>query len=297
MQVFFQNKNKILKKAVILNFDGSLSCSDIDTVDLRNEEEKFRYFTSLSNISGISSIASEYLKTKKIFHIGNGDLHHISYAILCALKIPDLHIVVFDNHPDNMIFPFGIHCGSWVYHAAKLPFVSRVSVIGITSKDISGINILQNRYYPLRNGKVNYYCLRKVPKITSMFSKGGVKDIRNKRENLHEFINSEIIKSGEPVYLSIDKDVLSESSARSTWDQGVLSTDELMKCIDSFADQIVAADICGEISECKFKSFTKRLLRAFDGNEAAIENRQNEINKHFKINNLLIKSILQKEHL
>ena len=53
---------------------------------------------------------------------------------LCRRLPPaSLDVVVFDNHPDNMRYPFGIHCGSWVSHAALQPSVRRVHVIGITS--------------------------------------------------------------------------------------------------------------------------------------------------------------------
>lgn len=295
MQVFFGRGLKLPVRIAILNFDGSVSHPDIESIDLRDQEEDFRYFCSLGRMKKFSALMKDKLTDKKIFHIGSGDLHHVTYALLGLFEIPGLHVVVFDNHPDNMIFPGGIHCGSWVYHASKLPFVSRISVIGITSGDIGGINVMQNRYAPLRNGKVSYYCLRKVPGISSFLSRGGIRNISGERMDLPAYIRSEIIKSGEPVYLSVDKDVLCESSASSTWDQGVLSVDELIGCIDSFSSQIIAADICGEISSHTFRNNLKRFLRMLDGKEKTIANHENEIKKHMGINSRLYKSILTAE--
>ena len=53
-----------------------------------------------------------------------------------------------------------------------------------------------------------------------------------------------------PVYLSIDKDVLSRDYARTNWDQGRMTLDELCARIRDVASRrrILGADICGEIA-------------------------------------------------
>lgn len=52
---------------------------------------------------------------------------------------------------------------------------------------------------------------------------------------------------GLPVYLSIDKDVLSEDYARTDWDQGSMTIDELLAlvCDISSHRRIIGIDICG----------------------------------------------------
>ncbi len=53
-----------------------------------------------------------------------------------------------------------------------------------------------------------------------------------------------------PVYLSIDKDVLSEEYARTNWDQGQLSLKLLQEILQWICsrNRILGVDICGELS-------------------------------------------------
>src|SRR5205085_5166162 len=60
---------------------------------------------------------------------GSGDFHHVSLALLRRLPGP-CNLLVLDNHPDWMRgVPF-LHCGTWLYHAARLPHVERVFHVG-----------------------------------------------------------------------------------------------------------------------------------------------------------------------
>ncbi|HEV3444603.1 MAG TPA: hypothetical protein VG099_08175, partial [Gemmataceae bacterium] len=50
--------------------------------------------------------------------LGSGDFHHVSLALISRLQEP-FNLLVIDNHPDWMRgVPF-MHCGTWVYHAAR----------------------------------------------------------------------------------------------------------------------------------------------------------------------------------
>lgn len=59
----------------------------------------------------------------------------------------------------------------------------------------------------------------------------------------HEHLN-------EPVYISVDKDVLDIKSAVTNWDQGSLSLTELEKLLSIILkkEEIIGVDICGECS-------------------------------------------------
>lgn len=59
--------------------------------------------------------------------------------------------------------------------------------------------------------------------------------------------------SGLPVYLSIDLDALSEQYARTDWNQGKMSLDELCGILRRYigSRRILGADICGGITESK----------------------------------------------
>ena len=54
----------------------------------------------------------------------------------------------------------------------------------------------------------------------------------------------------EPVYISIDKDVLAPSSAITNWDQGSLTLSELEQLLAVVfrQEQVIGIDICGECS-------------------------------------------------
>ena len=56
-----------------------------------------------------------------------------------------------------------------------------------------------------------------------------------------------------PVYISLDKDVMSRGYARTDWDQGDMTLDEVKSVIASVAGnhEIVGIDVCGEISSAK----------------------------------------------
>ena len=55
----------------------------------------------------------------------------------------------------------------------------------------------------------------------------------------------------EPVYISIDKDVLNHDSAITDWDQGNICLDHLKRMLDIIVrtEKVIGMDICGEYSE------------------------------------------------
>lgn len=60
------------------------------------------------------------------------------------------------------------------------------------------------------------------------------------------------LKRGK-AYISIDKDVLDRRYARTDWDQGTLTLDELIDAVKAISASydVVGVDICGELSEHK----------------------------------------------
>src|SRR5436305_12647621 len=60
---------------------------------------------------------------------GSGDFHHVSLALVRRLPA-SCNLLVLDNHPDWMVgVPF-LHCGTWLYHAARLSTVQRIFHVG-----------------------------------------------------------------------------------------------------------------------------------------------------------------------
>ena len=61
--------------------------------------------------------------------IGSGDFHHVTLALLRRLPRP-CNLLILDNHPDWMRGVPLLHCGTWLYHAARLPAVGRIFHLG-----------------------------------------------------------------------------------------------------------------------------------------------------------------------
>lgn len=201
----------------------------------------------------------------RVVFMGSGDYHHVSYLLIERLQSLNtkIQVVVFDNHPDNMRYPFGIHCGSWVWHVSRLPFVARVHVAGITSADVRGGHIWENHLAPLYSGKVVYWCVGKDLRAMRFLG------IRHSRSfpsvaDLFAQLQSELAATPEPVYLSIDKDVLSGDVVQTNWDQGVMRLEELMDAVHFMRDRIIGSDIVGEVSSYRYRSRFKRFLSGLD---------------------------------
>jgi len=151
-----------LNAAVVLDVDGSVGAVPDSTVlRLRTWEERIRFACGMRTFNDFSKTLDRMLPERygTVF-LGSGDFHHVSQALIARHSAEGLFkVVVLDNHPDNMRFPFGIHCGSWVRRVAALPCVSHVHVLGITSRDVAAAHAWENYFTPLRKGKLTNWCV------------------------------------------------------------------------------------------------------------------------------------------
>ena len=245
-----------MTRPIVLDFDGSVAPLDgAETIALRHREEELRFGCGLAALRDLPPT-----EDAPLVFLGSGDFHHVTYALLARLRRP-VEVVVFDNHPDNMRYPFGIHCGSWVAHAARLPLVSRIHVAGIHSPDVEGAHALENRLAPLRSGKVVYWCIGRDLRVLRRLGARASRSF-DSAAALLDALHAEL--SGAPVYLSIDKHVLAPAVVQTNWDQGVMRLEELEAAIAMMRDHVVAADVTGDVSAYRYRSRFKRLLSALD---------------------------------
>jgi len=147
--------------------------------------------------------------------LDSGNYHHLSRVYLDLIKEP-YNLVVYDNHTDMQFSAFGniLSCGSWIADAYEsLDYLKKIIIIGASSKYIDDC----------------------------AFNK-------DERVIFADSINEVSLENDLPIYISVDKDVISEDEFISDWDQGIMPISTLikeLKCLrDSF--RIVGVDICGE---------------------------------------------------
>ncbi|GAA0723193.1 hypothetical protein GCM10009105_34990 [Dokdonella soli] len=256
-----------MKAPIVLDFDRSVGALPGATIiDLADWQEAIRFGCSLRRLREVRAVIESRLPAAHgTVFLGSGDYHHLTWPLI-ERRATDgpFEIVVFDNHPDNMRFPFGVHCGSWVRKVALLPFVEHVHVLGISSGDVSAAHAWENYLAPLRRGKLSYWTVGVDTRWAARFGLASAFRAFDTPAALIERFIDERGASKRPVYLSIDKDVLSPDVARTNWDQGRLSDADLIHVIDRLAGTLIGSDITGDISAYRYRSWWKRKLSALD---------------------------------
>lgn len=181
-----------------------------------------------------------------IHFIDSGNYHYLTKFWTDKLNYP-FSLLVFDHHPDMQppLFEDMISCGSWVKDMLDTnPYLQKVVVAGASEALIRAVpDIYRDR--------VRFY---------------GEKALKQE-ETWKRFASEHV---NEPVYISIDKDVLNPESAVTNWDQGSLSFQELEQLLAVVFrhEKIAGIDICGECSATLDLFEEKR--------EAAINGRANQ---------------------
>lgn len=199
---------------------------------------------------------------------GSGDFHHVSLALIRRLSAP-VNLLVLDNHPDWMRgVPF-LHCGTWLWHAVRLPQIARIFHVG-------GDVDFDNYYRPLapwpflRSGKivvfpairrfrgtswqrVPHQALRRTP--AEPICAGRLASLLLPfREEL----------AARPLYISLDKDVMTAQEAIVNWDSGHLHFGEVQTVIAGFLEaarhRLAGADILGDWSPVTVGGTLRRVM-------------------------------------
>jgi hypothetical protein len=195
---------------------------------------------------------------RRLVFAGSGDFHHVTPLLLrraCeAAGEPPVTVIHFDNHPDWVKFDNGMHCGSWVARAARLPGVAKVITVGVCSPDIDRPRSKGADLSLVVDDKVELYpylaphgapsldlCGREWPSIESMGEAA-----------FAEFLPGRI--PTEAVYVTIDKDVLRPEDASTNWDQGRTSEAFLAQLIGRVlaGHELIGADVVGDWSPARY---------------------------------------------
>ena len=183
---------------------------------------------------------------------GSGDFHHVAPLLieraLAASWTGPVTVLHFDNHPDWVRFENGLHCGSWVGRAGRLPEVAKVVTVGVCSEDVARPTPRSAHLDLIEDGRLEMYAYR-APDGGPCLRVGSV--TRPTVEGLGEIAFIDLLASRietDAVYVTIDKDVLRAKDAATNWDQGRTSLSFLEAMLTRVLDErrLIGADVVGD---------------------------------------------------
>jgi hypothetical protein len=198
---------------------------------------------------------------------GSGDFHHVTLALLRRLRQP-FNLLVLDNHPDWMRFVPFLHCGTWLAHAARLPMVQRIFHIG-GDVDFDNAYRCLAPWRSLRSGKIvvvpaarhyQRFPWRALPHEPLRDSAGDPATPERIADILRPFAAD---LAEYPLYVSLDKDVMTASASVVNWDSGRLTLQEVLDVLEGargLAPGLAGMDIVGDWSPVVLDGWFRRLF-------------------------------------
>lgn len=178
-----------------------------------------------------------------IHFIDSGNYHYMTRIWLEKISRP-FNLLVFDNHTDMQPPAFGglLSCGGWIYDSLmEISLLKKVILIGPDEEAFS-------RVEPEIREKVDFLSREKLL-------------IMDEAE-ISDFVRAHVGKN--PLYISIDKDVLNKEEADTNWSQGDMKLETMLQCLEAAVSEcagmtdteqnvqeyilpgILGVDICGE---------------------------------------------------
>jgi hypothetical protein len=199
---------------------------------------------------------------------GSGDFHHVSLALVRRIRTP-FNLLIIDKHPDWMRGIPALHCGTWLYHAALLPHLRRVFHVG-------GDLDFDNSYRFLAPWReLIERRIRVIPAVRH-FTKGKWSRIAHEPLRYHpdaiataDRVRHLLEEDREdltrwPLYISVDKDVLTAAEAVVNWDSGRLTVPEIEAVLQVFlefnAGKVIGMDVIGDWSPVRVRGLYRRFL-------------------------------------
>jgi arginase family enzyme len=214
------------------------------------------------------ALAREPATTPYVTFYGSGDFHHVSFALARRIRTP-FNLLVLDNHPDWMRGVPVLHCGTWLHHAAQLPQVRRIFHVG-GDVDFDNAYRWLAPWPQLAAGKI-----RVIPALRR-YTKGKWAGIRHeplRPDRQTQAVSHRVLKllrndledlARWPLYISLDKDVLSAADAVVNWDSGLLRTQEVEAVLQGFITashgNLVGMDVTGDWSPVNVRGIYRRWL-------------------------------------
>ncbi|MDO4615941.1 MAG: hypothetical protein Q4B03_00590 [Lachnospiraceae bacterium] len=215
---------------VIMNFTGVYD-------DL--SEEKVLYFTDLEGTDGYCSEEAKQVIRERIreypaegiHYLDSGNYHYLSELWLEKIRQP-FQLAMLDHHTDmqpSALLPL-TSCGNWLLECLDTNrFLKKVWLIGPPKESFAELTAEDRaRVCFIEQEQADRGCI----------------------EELMSGFDPRL-----PVYLSVDKDILSEDVLSTNWDQGSMTLERLKEWIGFFAGHgtIIGMDLCGEEVHNEFR--------------------------------------------
>ena len=187
---------------------------------------------------------------------GSGDFHHVTLALLRKVPGP-VNLLIIDKHPDWMRGVPILHCGTWLHHVSRLPQVRSIFHVGgdldfdNAYRWLAPVPLLRSgrlTVFPA-NRRFNGRLWERVPHEPIRPTLNGVMSERRLDRLL---MPHRAALASCPLYVSLDKDVLTASEAPVNWDSGELIFDEIRRVLRTFCaaarNQVAGIDVVGDWS-------------------------------------------------
>lgn len=219
--------------------------------------------------------------------LDSGNYHYLTKLWTDRIREP-FSLVLFDHHTDMQppMFEGLLSCGGWVKKMLDTnPFLRKVMIAGVPESE--AVKVRSERVLAISEEEWMASGLRAFEPVPALFCEGqsaggqsasrqsvgaqsvgaqsvgvqsvgvqftgaqssGVQSVGMQSLSGYGTCDSEDIQSsGIPIYISVDKDVLSKDFASTNWDQGGLTLELLSGAISMLFDRfnVIGMDVCGE---------------------------------------------------
>lgn len=233
-----------------------------DVIAARDLAPKLRLLAQPAALRALADRLGPVQGPELVFY-GSGDFHHLTLMLALRLAQP-VTIIHFDNHPDWVGLPANLNCGSWVSRALTHPQVMRIVTIGPASDDmrapqlkggdLSGLRAGRQEMHPWASGRTFYAGTAfEAPGATASggIAKAGLSWQGLDGDDWDDRMAAIAARLPDaPLWITLDKDVLTTEEAVTNWDQGRLTLHQVLSAIGQFADRrpILGMDVCGDYS-------------------------------------------------
>jgi arginase family enzyme len=286
------------QEELLSRYDGTI-------IPLQERTGDLRFWCHKDEMQGLKRLVSAACRTKKpkaIFY-GSGDFHHLAYLGISLIDEP-VTVIHFDNHSDFWREEFvnllalgkWNHCadyfnyGSWVIPALRLPFIKKVVQFGIDGDFKMGNYLffpkgrMTHAFDLLLQGRIETYpnfmnqstlfgrlsgSLSCVDFKPGIFTTNAMWKNMNEHGGVQAIVEAAVLNiPTEAVYITIDKDVLSEKESFSAYPgfTGQMRLNELLNALAFIGERkrVVGLDVCGDASSFEaieaIQTFTKKTM-------------------------------------